>query len=78
MNVFEQDLRELKKENERMKSALNNLNCVLERHFVVHNGVHFTQTEAIHRIIVRLGDLETLSGDSNDKICLSLEGDEED
>lgn len=37
-----------------------------------------TPTEAIHRIIVGLGDLETPNGDAKGKIHLLLEADEED
>lgn len=59
------------------QSALKNVKYVLESHVVVQNDVNLTLTEAINRSFVRLGDLETPSGDAKEKIHLSLEEDEE-
>lgn len=62
MRIFEQNLRELNKTNERIWSTLKIVNYVLESHVVVQNVANMTPTEVIHWFFVRLGDMDTISG----------------
>lgn len=59
-------LMELTVENERTESALNIVNEKLESQGVSHNGVHIIHSEEIHRILVRLSDVDTKQQDTKD------------
>lgn len=70
MIMLEIKMEPLTSENERTKCELKNLNEIKESQSVVHNGVHLTASEAIHRILVRVNYLETINVDEQTGLIL--------